>query len=552
MAAAKKKTAKAPRLSKAYVEPSTRIFTEWTPARIRSAEISADSGEMRQAADLCEGLLLTDDRVVSALWTRVQALLGLEPTFEASGDKRRRSRPVKALDAGEDWWAAYPESDLALLHMWGLLLGIAPAQQPWAANESHGGRWLANLEFWHPRGLRQDQRDKSWWIKVAPGGNALAGSQEIQIVLGSPEWVLHTPYGRNRPHAWGLWRPLSRMVLTKHLASSDWSRAGEKGAILAIEIALEAAGSFSSDRGNPHDAMRQLATDVYNRGRNAVAALPPGASLKAVDVVTKAKELYESPIQLINEAIAILIRGANLGTLTTGGSRAAAEVQERTADLPRLRFDAQTLTTTLHDQSLVHWAEFNYGDRALAPWPVYPVEPAEDRASKGETEERALGNLDAAEKLGLEVDRQEFLDQYGIEWAKPGERPATEPPPVESEPEDEAEPDPDAEDAPEADPEPAERSLASRASNRENQGFIDGQLYADALAESATEHGAEALQPDVRTVLEIVEASSDYDELRTRLRKAFRGMSPDRFSAIVEKALILGELAGRASVLQDV
>ncbi len=93
MAARKKKPTrqKPPTDLKGFVEPSTRVFTDWTEARIRSAEHLAQSGELRLAADLCE-YLLTDDRVASALTTRVQSLLGLDPTFEKSGDKQRPGR----------------------------------------------------------------------------------------------------------------------------------------------------------------------------------------------------------------------------------------------------------------------------------------------------------------------------------------------------------------------------------------------------------------------------------------------------------------------------
>src|SRR5262245_40090103 len=106
MAAAKKKKPATGPDMKVWVEPSVRTWTQWTSARIRSAEIAADGGSLYQLAQLCEWIM-ADDRVSACLNTRVNALLGLEPDFEASGDKRRSSRPVKALDAGEDWWTAY-------------------------------------------------------------------------------------------------------------------------------------------------------------------------------------------------------------------------------------------------------------------------------------------------------------------------------------------------------------------------------------------------------------------------------------------------------------
>jgi hypothetical protein len=549
---------------KGHVEPSTRVFTDWTEARIKSAEHMAQSGELRLAADLCE-YLLTDDRVASALTTRVQSLLGLDPTFERSGDKRRSAKAVKALEAEEDWWAAYPESELALIHKWGLLLGVAPAQQPWPQDDRRTAtHWLPKPEFWHPQHLRQDQRTKRWWIKAATEGNASAASQEVEIIPGQPEWILHCPYGKNRPHMWGLWRPLARMVLIKQLARGDWSRAGEKSALLAITVASDALDDMESTLAYPQDAQRQLATDIYNRGRNGVAALPPGVDIKAVDTVAKAKELYESPIQLIDAAIAILIRGGNLGTLTEGGSKAAAEVQERTTDLPRLRFDAQSLTTTIHDQSLVWWAEFNFGDRMLAPWPVYPVEPDEDLRSKAETEQWALYNVDRAEKLGFKVDRQQFLDDFKIGWAKPGERPkAPEPPPKPDPNPDDPGADPQGGGTPQPDPNaPAAEPQGGAAAGRDGaarpvaqaaSGFDDGDEYADRLFERSKRHGAKELAATVAAMIAEVRKAESYDEARRLIAERYESLlPPTQLASLTDAALQMGQLAGHLSVRQDV
>lgn len=524
----------------------------------------AQSGELRLAADLCE-YLLTDDRVASALTTRVQSLLGLDPTFERSGDKRRSAKAVKALEAEEDWWAAYPETEIALIHKWGLLLGVAPAQQPWPQDERRTAtHWLPNPEFWHPQHLRQDQRTKRWFIKAATEGNASAASREVEIVPGQPEWILHCPYGKNRPWAWGLWRPLAKMVLQKHLARGDWSRAGEKAAILALEVAMQAASTLTDSSGKPKDTMRQLATDIYNRGRHGVAALPPGVKLNAVETVNRAKDLYESPIQLIDAAIAILIRGGNLGTLTEGGSKAAAEVQERTTDLPRLRFDAQSLTTTIHDQSLVWWAEFNFGDRMLAPWPVYPVEPDEDLQSKAETEEKALANVDHAEKLGFKVDRQQFLDDFKIGWAKPGERPkAPEPQPQPKPNSDDPGADSQGGNPPQPDPNapPPEpqggaatgRDGAARPVAQAASGFDDGDEYADRLFERAKRHGAKELAATVAAMVAEAQKAESYDEARRLIAERYQSLlPPTHLASLTDAALQMGQLAGHLSVRQDV
>src|SRR5687768_15497007 len=87
------------------VEPAvSRSITEWTPSLIRAARASADAGDLTLAADFWEWAL-GDDRVSASIATRTNGLVSLPLSFEAA---RGAKRMVKALEANEDWWAAYP------------------------------------------------------------------------------------------------------------------------------------------------------------------------------------------------------------------------------------------------------------------------------------------------------------------------------------------------------------------------------------------------------------------------------------------------------------
>jgi len=182
------------------------------------------------------------------------------------------------------------------------------------------------------------------------------------------------------------------------------------------------AGTSAKDVAVSPEKRNQLAQDIYDRGREAVVVLPPGYDLKLVEATANTENIFNAQIKMANTAIAILVRGGNLTTeISDGaGSRAASETQERLGDDAKLAFDNETLTTTIHDQSLVWWAEFNFADRTLAPWPAYPIEAEEDLKSKVATELQSFDALQKAEALGFEVDREAFLREHGIEWAKPG------------------------------------------------------------------------------------------------------------------------------------
>lgn len=518
--------------------PTVRTFTDWNPRRLKSAALAADSGMYSQAVSVCEWLL-SDDRVTGALDARLDALLGLVPTFEP-GAGRRKGQAIRALEAGEDYWECYPETELRLMHSWGLLFGVSVSRHDWEDDPDHGGRMLPRLKFWHPQTLQRDQSTMVWSIE-----NAL--HQRITVTPGDAEWVLHTPFGDDRPHSRGLWRSLADWVLLKHYARSDWAKVGENGSLL---VATSPEGSTKAQR-------LELASDLQSRGEDTSIALAAGFDLKLLEATANTRQIYQAQIEMADLAIAIRIRGSNLSTNVEGGSLAAAKSQERSGEQPKLRFDAEAVSTTIHDQGLTWWAEFNFGDRRLAPWPKYPVEPKEDKKARSETEEKAFAILDKAEKLGLEVDRSAFLEQYDIGWAKPGQRPKAPEPPT---PPANAPPGQPAEENPEATerPQPSARivALASGILARKSKGFIDGQLYADAVVEASTAAGEKALEPTLDAILEELEAVDEnaddpWEDLRGRLRARYATLSAEELSELMFRSMVVAELAGRHAVNVD-
>jgi hypothetical protein len=387
------------------LEPSARTLLDWTPAQVRAAEVMADGGSLRLAADLCESLL-ADDRVQGVLSARTRGLLGLEVEFEKAGDRRRSARAVHALEAGEDWWAAYPEPELGALLDWGVLLGVGLARSAWTARPEAGGRVVGKLARWHARWLRYDWAARGWFVQAD-------GGRELPVTPGDGAWVLHTPGGASRPWADGAWRSIARWWLLKHYARQDFARHSEvHGTPLRAGVAAEGASEA---------ARAELARDLGGLGSDTALCLPPGYDLKLVEATARTWEMFRAQIELADKAIAIRLAGQNLTTDVSGGSLAAAKVHQIVrGDL--IRFDAEALATTLHDQSLVHWAEFNFGDRALAPWPAWPTDPPEDALAKAQTREAQGKAIVALKAAGVKLD--DVLDEFGLKLAPEPPKPA--------------------------------------------------------------------------------------------------------------------------------
>lgn len=514
--------------------PSVRIFHEWTPGRLRAAERMAEQGELTMAASICEWLL-TDDRVSGALGARSDALLGLEPAFDLGAGRRSR-KALKALEADEDWWESYPESQLALLVTWGILLGVAPAQQLWVAREDHGDRVLPKPRFWHPQTLRWDDFRREWTIR---------DNMQVQHVVtpGDGEWILHCPYGDQRPWALGLWRSLARWVLLKQFAISDWARHSEKGSRLVA----------TSPENAVYEQRKELVEDISACGEDSVIALAAGFDLKLLELTANTRDIYQAQIEMADLAIAVRIRGGNLSSNVEGGSLAAAESQASTNEAPKLRFDAAALASTLHDQSLIWWADYNFGDQRLAPWPSYPVEPEEDKAARSSMVLTLGQGVEIWDRLGFDIDPKTLTEDFGLTFITGRSRPAQPaqpmmppgaPRPAPPGQDDEEEPEP-------TDDDPDDIGLASGALAAANTGFLHGQLYADALEETSEAKAVDASAPTMKAILEELRAAKGYADLRARLRARYRKLDPSALSELVYRTMYLAEMAGRAAVNED-
>jgi phage gp29-like protein len=356
----------------AHREPQPRTQIDWTVSRQRQALRRADAGDMRELASLCDAIM-GDDRAPSVLRTRGNALFGAPLTFEASGDGRRKGRVVRAADLEDDFWSMCPEVALGQLKLWGDLLGVGLAELVWVESLDHGGRVLAQLRVWHPGGLRWDWPTRQWFLRVEADANG--GTREIPITPGDGKWVMYCPYGTSTPWRHGLWRGMGALWLVKDFAQRDFGLHQEVHG-LPIRVGMWDGGKLTP---TPKDRA-ELAGYLGAVGRDTGIVAGAGLKVELVEAKARTWEMYTAQITLSNTGMSVMAIGTNLPTEVAAGIGTGAYAQ----NLVRLdykRADAEAMSTCVHDQILTWWAEYNFGSMALAPWPVWDVEPPADRTA---------------------------------------------------------------------------------------------------------------------------------------------------------------------------
>lgn len=544
-----------------FREGQPRSIIEWTPDRLRAAAHLADGGSLRLAADLCDGLL-TDDRIQGVLSVRVRGLLRLPIRFELEeGDEQTPEE--EALS--EDFWKAYPEDDLAQLCSWGLLLGVAVGEHRW---EQVGDRVIPRLHVFHPRWLRYDWTTREWKLTID-------GGAEITIQPGGDgKWILYTPYGESRPWAHAPWKALGLAWVIKLFALQDWARHSESHGS-PVKVGTVPAEAKAETR-------KEFASDIDRLVSDAAIALPAGYDLKYVEATAKTWEQFPALIGWADKAAAICLSGGNLTSDVSGaGSYAAAQVHQAIAS-HLIESDEATLSTTLHEQSLTWWAAFNFGDADRAPWVRWDTTPPTDKRSKAETLRTFGEAITQLGNAGIRVDTVALARDYGIplredvedEDQSTGEvfgyhlefgvltrneiRARLGLPPIAG---GDIPPQPMA--APQA--EAALRALKAEAartgwrrtvklaSGRDGpESFVDGQAYAEALAEKAREAAADVMAADVAQIRKLIEQAKSPDELKAALTKTYESMDSTALQELTRRTLLLGELSGRYAMQQEV
>ena len=524
----------------------TRVYTAYTPG-IRPAwdvdevrrSLTAHEGGTFESSAMMSDAMMRDERLAATLETRINGLLGLPFEMLAAEEDDETARQL-AEELGPKWLDFFPEAEIAEMRRWRILMGFALVELVW---QRRSKEWWPRAKVWNPQWLWYDEERHVWNVQTREG--------LIEAKPGDGKWVL---LGRgSRPWMYGAIRSLAVPWLVRQYAQRDWARYSERHGLPLVKAMIPSMVQ-DEEKADFFNDVQMLATETTVTLPQNVDAEGTSFDLELLEAKDASWEGFERLMTSCNVSMAITLLGQNLTTEIQGGSYAAAEVHNKIR-YDYLRADAEELSTELRAQMLSHVCKLNYGSEYdLTPWPNWNAEEPDDVKSAAEALKIAGEALTAIQTAGYVIaDENEFTERFGIAVRRSDGEPAA-PAPA---------PEPAAPEAPNADdmadvPEQSGRRVARRVrlasgdDPSDAQGFVEGQLYVDDVIDDGVSRSARKMRPDLRRVIEAVSAARDYGELRELLRAAYADMPVERFADLMEKALVLSELAGRHAVLQDV
>jgi phage gp29-like protein len=517
---------------------SPAIQATWTVTQVRAALLEHEQGTFAASAKLWTAMG-RDDRLSATVQMRIDGLLGAPCTVVADEDDDATAQRI-AEEIGADWPTIAPREQLASLLDWRFGVGVGLAR---LVEKRTASRWTYNLDVWDPQWLSYSDATRVWTVSTQDG--------QVDIEPGVDGWVLwcQGPRGWNQ----GMVRSLSTPWLIRQFALRDWASWSERHG-MPIVLAKVPAVAPAPDKSAFFDEIAVLSSET-------TVALPQGVGpngesydLDLLEATSTGWEGFERLITSCNVAFAVRALGQNLTTEIQGGSFAASQTaNDVRTDLKRS--DAEALYAIARAQILPSTVEANYGKGAPVPGPSYDVEPPED-AKVGAEGARTVGEaVTALRTAGVPVDANAFAEKYGVPLMSEADQRKAE---AEQQKADEAT-------AAKTDAEPAMAkmhdcchdhgetvSLASGDSPAAAPGFVAAQLWTDALADDGIARTAAAFRPDLAAIKAIIDGAESFDEVRTKLMRLYReALPPTAMARLLERAIVLGDLAGRWSVTED-
>lgn len=478
------------------------------PAGLAAILRQAEQGDLTKQMELFEEIEEKDAYLASLLQTRKQAVLALDYEVLPADDSAEAQR---IADQVAELLRNIDLETLLLDLLDATAKGVSVVAMRWEYHRLSRMQLPTEFTWVHPRNLSYDPDSGALRIRTEGGlepipyGAALV--HQYRAKSGAPTRA-------------GLMRSLAWLYLFKNYAVKDW--------VTFLEMYGQPLVLGKYDPTASKDELNAL--------KEAVAALGPegrGVISKATEIEFKeaqrfgSADAYSRFIELMEREMAVAVTGSPLSSFDgAGGSNAMARTLDKISQ--RLtRSDAKAVYATLRRDLLVPFCHYNFDRADLAPAVEPIVREPEDLRTAAET-------VKALVEAGTPIPTWYIHERFQI--------PAPQP-------EDEV-----------LDPMRNQLRLASRGRRvklasgepaERARGFVNGRLFVDELIPSAVKQAAAVMQADLEQVVQVIEQSPDYPTLRRKLETLYADLDAGALAELLENALILANLAGRAAVRED-
>ncbi len=379
--------------------PISPLHAEWTVDAINRALIAHQEGHF-QASGLLIDAITGDDRVQSALGSRVGALLGLPTTYEQATSDSGGECLAAWKEAWPECIAPIEQGDVTdQIKKTAHMAGFAVAELVW---DTESTPWRPYLKPWATSHIYYDAFYRSLVALTEDG-------PEI-VTPGDGKWFVHAPSGVWRSWMSGLVRPLSLPWFLRCLARRDWARYSERHG-MPLLLAEMPAVADAEDK-------KRFESSLVSMGTEAVVTLPQGLDGEGFDVrlleaASQSWEGFDRLITRCDSGITLCVQWQNLTTEVKEGSQAAARVHgdvKQTA----IVLDERSWADDVQSQVARPFALYNFGDARRAPRTGRDVTPLEDKIAETSALESFGRALTAILASGTPVDVPALARAYRV------------------------------------------------------------------------------------------------------------------------------------------
>ena len=354
------------------------------PSKLANILAAANQGDIYDYLTLAEEMEEREPHYGSVLRTRKLAIEGLDRHVEPADDSEQ-SKTI--ADDINNLVQAAEFDDLISALVDGLGKGFAASEVMWSGFKPTSYIWR------DPRYFRFAD-DDAYTLRLC-NEDGTAGAH-----LPAYKFVVHQPKLKaGIPIRGGLARMAALSYMCKTYALTDWMAFCE---VFGMPIRV---GKYGNGASEPDKAVLKRA--VANIGTDAAAIIPESMQVEFITAAnsTGGESLFENLANWLDKQISKAVLGQTM-TADDGSSNAQSQVHNEVR-IDLLKADAKQMASTINQQLIKPYIDFNYGVQEVYPRFVLYVPEAEDIA----------GLVDGLAKLiplGLKVPQNFVRDKLGI------------------------------------------------------------------------------------------------------------------------------------------